>query len=518
MPELFSKIPQQFTEFWKNLDKSNKTKMIVISAIVFLSVGAAIMMITRPQYQDLVSFVEPRDARDVIMQLDKSNIEYRLQDNGTIQVKKNDLNRAKAALLQEGLPKGGSVSYKDEYGKSSLGTTNVERQRGYKEYLERDMAATLKAMDNVRNAVVKLSIPEKNVFFGKEESKVKASVAVDSYQELTNKQIKGIEQFVAGGVEGLSPEDVTILDSNANILNDSYDDDFAGSIDRQYALKQTVKRGVEKQVTELLAGTADNIKVMANLELDFDTLVTNKEIYEPVIDDKGIILSQQTRKETVINGTDGGAPGMDSNPPQYPNANTSETGEYKLTDETTNYEVNKTVQQSTKEIGKWDRDNSSIAIVMHYMQEPPADTGDGNVVNAATARADVDDVKATVASATGIPLANITVQTYDMPALTESKPPLDLAALADKYGALVLVGILIALIVMIILRVNNEQGLTEQEQPVSAKYNAANSEEMLPDIELEEKSEVKKQIEKFVKQKPDAVAQLLRNWLADDWD
>ena len=42
--------------------------------------------------------------------------------------------------------------------------------------------------------------------------------------------------------------------------------------------------------------------------------------------------------------------------------------------------------------------------------------------------------------------------------------------------------------------------------------------DMLPEIEIEEKSEVKKQIDKFVKKKPEAVAQLLRNWLADEWD
>ena len=43
-------------------------------------------------------------------------------------------------------------------------------------------------------------------------------------------------------------------------------------------------------------------------------------------------------------------------------------------------------------------------------------------------------------------------------------------------------------------------------------------EEPMPEIEMEERSEIKKQIDKFVRQKPDAVAQLLRNWLSDDWD
>ena len=41
----------------------------------------------------------------------------------------------------------------------------------------------------------------------------------------------------------------------------------------------------------------------------------------------------------------------------------------------------------------------------------------------------------------------------------------------------------------------------------------------LEDIEFGEDLEVKKQIEKFVDEKPEAVASLLRNWLADDeWE
>ena len=42
--------------------------------------------------------------------------------------------------------------------------------------------------------------------------------------------------------------------------------------------------------------------------------------------------------------------------------------------------------------------------------------------------------------------------------------------------------------------------------------------EEIQKISYEEQSEVKKQIEKFVKEKPESVAQLLRNWLSDEWD
>ena len=41
--------------------------------------------------------------------------------------------------------------------------------------------------------------------------------------------------------------------------------------------------------------------------------------------------------------------------------------------------------------------------------------------------------------------------------------------------------------------------------------------EELEDIELEAKSEERKLIEKFVDENPEAVANLLRNWLTEDW-
>ena len=40
----------------------------------------------------------------------------------------------------------------------------------------------------------------------------------------------------------------------------------------------------------------------------------------------------------------------------------------------------------------------------------------------------------------------------------------------------------------------------------------------LEEIDLQDKSEARKAIEKFVQENPEAVAMLLRNWLNDGWD
>lgn len=520
MPDILSKIPQQFTEFWNNLDKNNRIKLIITSVVVFLSIVIAVITVSRPQYQPLFSNLDPKDIGEMSKQLEKLGIDYRLSDNGTsIEVKKQDINKAKVSLAEAGYPKKGMTF--EDLNKTSLGTTDAERRKKYQIYKESELERALSEMDNIRNATVKLSIPEQSAFFNSKENAAKASVIVDSYQELTEKQIKGIERFIAGSVENLDPKDVTILDNNGNILNENYDDSTNGNADKQYALKQLVTRNVERQVKELLTGLADNIRVAASLELDFDTLVTNKEVFEPVVDGKGIIRSFTERKENLTNGATGGAPGTDTNPPTYPNVTTGENGEYQLNDKTVNYEINKVVTQATKEIGKMNKENSSITVALLYNRQPNVQSGGNNTANAAQAGADVNKIKGMVASATGIPVEKVTVEILEFAPAQEAKPPMDIMQMMEVYGPIALILVLIGLLVFAILifKRKSAEDIEPTVQAVTSKYNVpVREEESLPEIDTEERSEVKKQIEKFVKQKPEAVAQLLRNWLAEDWD
>lgn len=515
MPDILTKFPEQLKEFWNNLDKSNRTKLIVMSSVIFTCVIIAIIILTRPTYTVLISSINSNEIKEVLTQLDSSNIEYRIGEGNSIKVKQNDLNKAKASLLQEGLPKGG-VTLSD-YDMTKLGTTDKQRQRLYKEYKERDLAATLKEYRNINSAVVKLSMPEQSNFFGGQENKAKASVAIDSNTTLSEKQIKGIERFIAGSVEGLEPDNVTILDNNANILNDGFNNDtIANNIDRQYVMKQKIKEGVEKQVKELLSGVADNVRVMANLDIDFDSLVQNKEVYEPVIDEQGIIISKAVKSETVTNGTStGGVPGTDSNPPTYPNNTSTENGgEYELTDEAYNYEVNKTVSTFTKEIGKIIEENSSIALALYYVQHEDASN------NTNDNKANTEQIIKIVSSATGIPEENVAINIFDIPSkVQEQRHYINVFTFVETFGPMLIMTVLIVLIAIAILKRRNEFQLQEGEAAVETirKETKDKNKEDYEELEFEEKSEIKKQIDNFVSKKPEAVAQLLRNWLAEDW-
>lgn len=71
----------------------------------------------------------------------------------------------------------------------------------------------------------------------------------------------------------------------------------------------------------------------------------------------------------------------------------------------------------------------------------------------------------------------------------------------------------------VILRsmVSRRDSQEEEELSVESMLQST-PEDMLEDIDVEAKSDVRKLVEKFVDENPEAAASLLRNWLNEDWE
>ena len=85
---------------------------------------------------------------------------------------------------------------------------------------------------------------------------------------------------------------------------------------------------------------------------------------------------------------------------------------------------------------------------------------------------------------------------------------------------IILAVLIIALLIFVVLRGTSPLKATDEEPELSVEQLLATTKEnqSLDDIEFSEKSETRKMIEKFVDENPEAVAQLLRNWLNEDWN
>ena len=122
-----------------------------------------------------------------------------------------------------------------------------------------------------------------------------------------------------------------------------------------------------------------------------------------------------------------------------------------------------------------------------------------------------------LAMATGVSANNISVMGYEVPKFVEK---VDTSRGIADYLMIILAVLIIALLIYVVIRGTAPVKVSEEEPELSVEQLLATTKEnqSIEDIEFSDKSETRRMIEKFVDENPEAVAQLLRNWLNDEWD
>ena len=120
-----------------------------------------------------------------------------------------------------------------------------------------------------------------------------------------------------------------------------------------------------------------------------------------------------------------------------------------------------------------------------------------------------------VANATGIDKTKITIMAYSENWFIDSD---GLGVSTTDVVQIILIFVILALLGFVVLRSMRGEKQEEEEEELSVENLLQSTpEESLDAIETETKSEVRLIIEKFVDENPEAAANLLRNWLNEDW-
>lgn len=525
MPDFIKKYLDQLKEFWGSLEKSQKTRLYITSAIVVAAISISIILLTRPQRVVLFTNSDQKQIGEMISILNDNGIWNTAENNGTsIVIDQKDNSKAQIVLAQAGYPKEG-FTFEDAISSIGLTTTQQDKEHIWKHQKVSDLEAKLEMLDNIDEAAVTLATPKSSIFANSESDAPKptAYVMVRPNKTLTAAQVQGIVMLVSRSVENLDPNDVTVVDNNSNILNLLSGDDFISAANSQEELRKKRENELEQKVLDYFSGgqfdNFDTLRVVANVTLDFDKEKSQtKTITNPQGMDGGALISGSTSEEIVKSGTEGGEPGIGSNPGETNAAGyqigNGATSDYSNKQEEYNYGYDEKISEHEKATGKLVPTESGIAISFWYGNKVPDDSGMGEDF--------ITEIKAAASTATGIPVRNITVNKLKLapPEVVEETTADRIRELVSDYGffALMLFLIIGMLIFGMPRRKNREQEAVAIPVAGGPKFVVPEHEEPIPEIELEERSEIKKQIDKFVKQKPDSVAQLLRNWLSDDWD
>ncbi|MGB6754436.1 MAG: flagellar basal-body MS-ring/collar protein FliF, partial [Xanthobacteraceae bacterium] len=211
---------QGLIEFAKTL---GGPRIAAMSAVTIALVGFfafVIMRVTTPQMTPLFTDLPLEDSAAIAKELDRQGVTYQLRNDGNIiMVPADRVARLRMTLAESGLPKGGGVGYEIFDKSDALGTTSFVQNINSLRALEGELARTIQGLDRVEAARVHLVMPERPLF-SRDKIDPSASIVLKVRGSLDPAQVRAIRHLVATAVNGLSPQRISIVDEQGQLLAD----------------------------------------------------------------------------------------------------------------------------------------------------------------------------------------------------------------------------------------------------------------------------------------------------------
>ena len=514
--------PGQLKEIFERLSPTQKISLISLTALTMLAIAALLLWANRPQYTILYSELSSSDAAKVRDRLQDEKVAYRLRDGGsTILVPKDRLYDLRLQLAADGIPSQPGAGY-EIFDRTNLGMSDFVQKLNYRRALEGELGRTVAGLSEVEQARVHVVIPEP-ALFREDEKQTTASVVLKlkGRSRLQEDQIRGISILVARAVEGLEPDNVTILDSHGNLLSGAkLPDPMVGLSATQLELQHKVEAYLAAQAQSMLDGVLGSGRsiVRVSADLDFQTIERTSEIYDP----ESAVVRSEERTESVTEG--GGSP------------------QVKEENSLSNYEINKTVERLVNNGGSILRLSVAVTVDGTYQTD-----GEGNKVFTPRPPQEMTALTNMVRGALGLrqdrgDVLEITNIAFDKETFAEETDSWMMDQRRDLIITLlpkVILGIvLFALLLMVRGFLRRHLGvarrvLEKQEAFAPASRGPAQlmpghpgakrgqPKVMLPDMEEDIPQEVreaqakKEQITEFAQKKPEVATMLLRTWLLE---
>ncbi len=530
MADKLKEIPAKILAWWNKFTTKQKSIIIGIGAVVIFTFAILIYIFTKPQYERLVTCETAADAAEVVEILDSAGITYQSSSDGLIiSVLTEQLSDANWAI--------GSAGYTpDDYKLSdalsgSMSTTAADKEKYYVEYMEKQLESDLAAMSNVKSAKVNLHVPQQNGTLLREQQESSAFIQLELDGTFTSANAANMAKAVATYLGNDTTANITILDSDSNMLFSGGDDySTAGIASSMQELQNQAESMVANQVKKVLLGTNqyDNIEVTSHLAMDYSNYEEMVKEYYANSDREEGMLSHRDTFESENTSDVGGTPGTDSNDEgsyMYEDASNSSSSQSETSED---FLPNESITNKITPAGGIDYGDSSISIAAisyrEIYEEEIRSQGllDGitweeyKTANSGDKKLEVDaDFYTMVSNATGISEDKITIVAYESPIFYD-EPGMDISW-TDVLSVGMLIFILALLVIVVLRSMRSKKEVAEEEELLVENLLQSTPENELEDIDVEAKSETRKMIEKFVDENPEAAAALLRNWLNEDW-
>lgn len=527
------KLLERIKEWWNKFQPKQKTLIIGIAVVILLAIAILVAVLTKKQYvKDFVVCESTKEAASVKELLDGQGIIYDISSDGLrFDVLESQQSDANLLLGANNIP---TAAYTiDDVLNGSFSTTEADKQKRYKLYLETQIEEDIKNMKAVKTASCQLTIPDDNGTLIAQNLETYASIFVELEDGagFTEENAAAIARMVATGLGNATTDNVAITDTNGKTwfpVEQTYS--TIEKADNMMMLKQEAESLIKNEVRQVLFGTNqfNQIEVATNAAMDFSQKKITRHNYSTpdANHDQGLLASEEVYQSNASDGV-GGVPGTDSNSETDMMISEQEGTNSSSYERKSKYLPNEEIIEEIGATGTVVYNDSTVSVAaVRYKVVREEDVRlqgllDGisweeyKLANNEKTKLEVDeDLVSMVANATGIPAKNVSFVAYEeVQFIDEMKE----AVVVKDIVQIVLIIIILTLLAFVVIMSLRTKREVEEEEELAVEDLLQSTVEELEGIETEQKSEARKLIENFVEENPEAVATLLRNWLDEDW-
>lgn len=363
-----TQIGSQLAAIWKQLGNGQRLTIIVTAVGVIAGLSALVFWSARPDYAMLYGRLDDAEAAKVIAALNESGVPHQVsRGGGTIMVPSDKVHQVRMQLAAKGIPRGDGVGF-EIFDKPNFGISDFVQRANYLRAVQGELARTIAQVDSIEAARVMIVMPENRLLVDNtKKPTASVFVRVRGNSVLPPQNVNAIRFLVANAVEGLTANNVSVVDNQGNVLSENNDNDsVAGLSATQLTARQNLEKYLARKAEDMLnkvLGAGQSV-VRVSADINFDSISHVEEKYDPEGQIPRNSIVTEEKMDTVTANPLGGVPGMAANSGETNSVASTPASSSKTNKKVTNtsYEINKTISNIMQTPGSVKRLSAAVFV------------------------------------------------------------------------------------------------------------------------------------------------------------
>ena len=282
------------------------TKGVVVPQSLPTQVKKSKATTRRIKYVSLYTLLDGVQSTAIIRELSLADIAFEVDQKGknyNLLVDKDKLADAQTLLAMKGLPSDKATGYEIFDNAQNLGVTEFDKRIRYIRAISGELESSIREFDSIEICKVQVVLPEEKLF-SVTQPPVTASILVRKAAgyAITDETVYAIIQLVTNAVENLQPENISVVDTEGNVLSIGIFERIAQKQQAVVAAQKTVvveeePEPKEEEIVEEIIVVVPEVPSMSYLEIKLNQ---EKNLEAKAVKQLFGILSPNSYKISII--------------------------------------------------------------------------------------------------------------------------------------------------------------------------------------------------------------------------